>query len=81
MFISLLYGSGCLAEDQQTKVKIKYKYKKFEEFDFEDLKIEGETGAPGDLSITDRYKPKFINKLPFRKNFNAEIRKGIERVR
>ena len=61
--------------------KIIYKYKKYEKFDFEDLVIEGETGGPGDLSISSRFQKQFQNKLPYRKNFNAEIRKGIERVR
>lgn len=58
-----------------------YKYKKFEKFDFEDMVIEGETGSPGDLSVTSRFQRKFKNKLPYRKNFNAEIKKAVERVR
>ena len=61
--------------------KIIYKYKKYEKFDFEDMVIEGEIGAPGDLSITPRYQRKFKNRLPYRKNFNAEIRKAVERIR
>lgn len=61
--------------------KIIYKYKKYQKFDFEDLVIEGETGSPGDLSIIPRYQRKFKNRLPYRKNFNAEIRKSVERVR
>lgn len=61
--------------------KIIYKYKKYQKFDFEDLVIEGETGSPGDLSIIPRYQRKFKNKLPYRKNFNAEIRKSVERIR
>ncbi|MCF8057938.1 MAG: hypothetical protein K9K67_01470 [Bacteriovoracaceae bacterium] len=61
--------------------RIIYKYKKYQKFDFEDLVIEGETGSPGDLSINPRYQRKFKNKLPYRKNFNAEIRKSIERIR
>jgi len=61
--------------------RIIYRYKEFERFDFEDIVIEGETGNPGDLSIAPRYQRRFENKLPYRKNFNAEIRKGIERVR
>jgi hypothetical protein len=61
--------------------KIIYKYKKYQKFDFEDLVIEGETGSPGDLSINPRLQRKFKNKLPYRKNFNAEIRKSLERIR
>ena len=75
-----------LAQAQGTKIldaepKIIYKYKKYQKFDFEDLVIEGETGSPGDLSISPRYQRKFKNKLPYRKNFNAEMRKSVERIR
>ena len=66
---------------QAQEGKIIYKYKKYEKFDFEDLVIEGEIGSPGDLSITPRYQRKFKNRLPYRKNFNAEIRKAVERIR
>lgn len=71
---------------QGTKVlegepRIIYKYKKYQKFDFEDLVIEGETGSPGDLSIAPRYQRKFKNKLPYRKNFNAEVRRSLERIR
>lgn len=65
----------------QGKQQIIYKYKKYQKFDFEDLVIEGETGAPSDLSISPRFKRVYKNPLPYRKNFNDEIRKGIERVR
>lgn len=58
-----------------------YRYREYERFDFEDLVIEGETGSPGDLSITPRFQRQFDNKLPYRKNFNAEIRKAAERTR
>lgn len=68
-------------ESNAADKKVVYRYKKYEKFDFEDLVIEGETGGPGDLSISPRYQRKFKNKLPYRKNFNAEIRKGVERVR
>lgn len=61
--------------------RIIYKYKKYQKFDFEDLVIEGETGSPGDLSIAPRYQRKFKNKLPYRKNFNAELRRSVERIR
>ena len=64
-----------------SKVNVVYKYKKYQKFDFEDLVIEGETGSPGDLTVGSRFQRKFRNKLPYRKNFNAEIRKGIERIR
>ncbi|MCO4792511.1 MAG: hypothetical protein KC493_02270 [Bacteriovoracaceae bacterium] len=70
--------SGVIIDE---KNRIKYKYKKYQKFDFEDMVIEGETGSPGDLSIVPRYQTRFKNRLPYRKNFNAEIRKGVERIR
>ena len=79
LFILLMAFTSVKA--QESKKNIVYRYKKYEKFDFEDLVIEGETGGPGDLSIAPRYQKKFKNKLPYRKNFNAEIRKGVERVR
>ncbi|PIK14605.1 hypothetical protein [Halobacteriovorax sp. JY17] len=79
LFILLMAFTSVKA--QERKKNVVYRYKQYEKFDFEDLVIEGETGGPGDLSIAPRYQKKFKNKLPYRKNFNAEIRKGVERVR
>lgn len=79
----LFAASSSWGQQVETKggEKIIYKYKKFQKFDFEDLVIEGETGNPGDLSIRPRYETKFKNPLPYRKNFNAEMKTGIEVVR
>lgn len=77
----ILMISVSAKELQGSKVNIIYKYTKYQKFDFDDLVIEGETGSPGDLSVGSRYQKRFKNKLPFRKNFNAEIRKGIQRIR
>lgn len=76
LFSVLSYGKG-----QAASSNIIYKYKKYQKFDFEDLVIEGETGSPGDLSINPRVQRKFKNKLPYRKNFNAEIKRSLERIR
>ena len=65
----------------QEKDDVRFQYKKFEKFDFEDLVIEGETSSPSDLSIKPNYNKKFKNLLPYRKNFNSEIKKSIERIR
>ena len=73
----MTFSFSVLAE----KEKIIYQYKKYQKFDFENLEIEGESGGPGDLSIDRRFQYQFKNKLPYRKNFNPEIRKSIERVR
>lgn len=81
LFFILMFPFSLWSQEITSDPKVIYKYKKFEKFDFEDLVIEGETGGPGDLSISSRFQKQFQNKLPYRKNFNAEIRKGIERVR
>lgn len=74
-----LFFSTCLMA--QKKEQIIYEYKKYEKFDMDDLVVEGESGSPGDLSIDPRIKSKFKNRLPYRKNFNKEIRKSIYRIR
>jgi hypothetical protein len=61
--------------------KILYTYKQYEKFDFDDLNIEGDTGAPSDLSISPILEKRFTNRLPYRKSFTVEIKKGMERVR
>lgn len=81
LFINLSYAQQSGQASQSQDERVRYRYKEYEKFDFEDLVIEGETGNPGDLTIAPRYQRKFENKLPYRKNFNAEIRKGIERIR
>ncbi|MBT3585927.1 MAG: hypothetical protein HN509_13555 [Halobacteriovoraceae bacterium] len=82
--IFLLISTSVMAQSGQRidkKNRIIYKYKKYQKFDFEDLVIQGETGSPGDISVDPRKNFDFKNKLPYRRNFNAEIRKGIERIR
>lgn len=66
---------------QEKEGKVTYKYKKYEKFDFEAMDIGGELGAPGDLSIAPRYQRKFENPLPYRKNFNDQIRNSVDRIR
>ena len=61
--------------------KIIYTYKQYEKFDFDDLNIEGGSGAPGDLSINQGQPKSYGNWLPYRNSFTVEIKKGIERVR
>lgn len=73
-----------IQEGKETMVngkKIVYTYKQYEKFDFDDLNIEGDTGAPADISITPGYEHTYKNRLPYRKSFTVEIKKGIERVR
>ena len=72
------------ADGQEAKVgnkKVIYTYKQYEKFDFDDLNIEGDSGSPNDLSISPIHEKRFTNRLPYRKSFTVEIKKGIERVR
>jgi len=80
MAFILLFSFASFTCSGQEK-DVRFQYKKFERFDFEDLVIEGETSSPSDLSIKPNYNKKFKNLLPYRKNFNSEIKKSIERIR
>lgn len=68
------------AQNKPSK-SIRYEYKKFEKFDFDEIGVEGEAGSPGDLSITPRTRNEFRNKLPERTNFNKEMKKAVEVIR
>lgn len=63
------------------KGKVKYQYKKYERFDFNAIDVEGEQGSPGDLSVANRFRKKFRNKIPERKNFNKEMKRALDNVR
>jgi len=78
--IFLLLVSSLSSVFAQEK-KVNYEYKKYEKFDFEEIGVEGEAGAPGDLSISPRLKKEFTNKLPERKNFNKEMKKAVDGIR
>lgn len=63
------------------KKKVKYEYKKYEKFDFTSIDIEGGANSPGDLSISPRFRKRFRNKIPERKQFHREMKKALETVR
>ena len=65
----------------ESNKNIKYEYKKFERFDFDEIGVEGEAGSPGDISISPRMRKEFRNKLPERENFNLEMKKAINGIR
>jgi len=65
----------------QDKKNVRYEYKKFEKFDFNEIGVEGEAGAPGDISISPRLRNEFKNKLPERNNFQKEMKKAIDGIR
>ena len=72
------------SDGQEGKIgnkKVIYTYKQYEKFDFDDLNIEGDSGSMNDLSISPIHEKRFTNRLPYRKSFTVEIKKGIERVR
>jgi hypothetical protein len=69
------------ASAEQSKENIRYEYKKYEKFDFDEIGVEGEAGSPGDLSISPRLRKEFRNKIPERKNFNREMKKAIDGIR
>ncbi|MBH47146.1 MAG: hypothetical protein CME71_03145 [Halobacteriovorax sp.] len=79
--IMLMFFAASSHAQSSGEAKVRYQYKKYQKFDFEDIAIEGDTGNPGDLSIASRYQRKFKNRLPYRVNFNPEIARAVERVR
>jgi hypothetical protein len=78
LFLFILFVTSAMAED---KKNIRYEYKKYEKFDFDEIGVEGEAGSPGDLSISPRLRNEFRNKLPERENFNREMKKAIDGIR
>ena len=84
LLVSTTLQAQDFSEGQEGKIgnkKVIYTYKQYEKFDFDDLNIEGDSGAPNDLSISPIHEKRFTNRLPYRKSFTVEIKKGIERVR
>ena len=79
--ISLLIFFAAHIKAQSPKERVRYKYIKYQKFDFEDIGVEGDSGNPGDLSVASRYQRKFRNRLPYRVNFNPEIARAVERIR
>ena len=77
VLFSLFFGVG----HAQVKRKVIYEYKKFEKFDFEEIGVEGEAGAPGDLSVNPSPRKDYANRLPERKDFLPEIRKSASGIR
>jgi len=78
LFLFIFFVTSAMAED---KKNIRYEYKKYEKFDFDEIGVEGEAGSPGDLSISPRLRNEFRNKLPERENFNREMKKAIDGIR
>lgn len=84
LFLSLITQSAFAQaelEESQPGKKVIYTYKKYEKFDFDDLNIEGDSSSYGEISISPMQERTFKNKLPYKKSFAKEIKKGIQRVR
>lgn len=77
LFFTLITANLALAEEKQ----VRYEYKKFEKFDFDEIGVEGEAGSPGDISVSPRLRNEFKNRLPERQNFNREMKKAVEGIR
>ena len=74
---ALFFSSAANAQ----KRNVKYEYKKYERFDFDSIDVSGDSSSPGDLSISPRFRKKFRNKIPERKNFNSEMKRALDSVR
>ena len=79
IIVLLVFLSMSLFADD--KKNVRYEYKKFEKFDFDEIGVQGEAGSPGDLSVSPRLRNEFKNKLPERHDFNKEMRKAIDVIR
>lgn len=80
ILVFLFISSLAIAQDS-TDENVVYKYKQYQEFDLETIGVDGEVGAPEDLSLNSRFQKKFRNKLPIRRDFNPEIRRTVELIR
>ncbi len=80
VILCLCFVSLSFAQSNQKK-KVYYEYKKYEKFDFGVIDVEGGENSPGDLSISPRFRKKFRNKIPERKQFNNEMKRALDTVR
>ena len=78
----LLFSNMAVTQEEIVpKDKVIVKYRDSETFDLDELSVEGDGSTPGDLSVSDRFRNEFRNKLPHRYNFNPEIRSAVEAIR
>ena len=80
IFILVLIQVSTFSKSK-VKEKVIYKYKKFEEINLDEINVDGELGAPGEITISRRYLKRFKNRLPSKPNFDFEMMKGLERIR
>ena len=81
LLAALILCTCAWAQTPQPRRRIIYEYKKYEKFDFDEIGVEGEAGAPGDLSVAPAPRKDYGNRLPERKEFLREIRKSASGIR
>jgi len=80
--VLIIVGSSFnLALAQNKNKKVIYEYKKYEKFDFDEIGVEGQSGAPGDISVAPTPKSDWEGRLPERKDFLKEMRKSASGIR
>lgn len=80
MTVILIMISFASNAQESADKNIKYEYKKFEKFDLEEIGVEGNSGAPGDLSVIPSPQKTYDNRLPQKPNFHSEMKRGALRV-
>lgn len=81
IFAMLVITATSPLAQKSVNEKVIYKYKKFEQFNLDEISVEGELGAPGEITVSNRYLRQFKNKLPSKPNFHLEMMKGLDRIR
>lgn len=77
----VLFSVTCFAQQKRAEKKVIYEYKKFEKFDFDEIGVEGQSGAPGDISVAPTPRKDYGNRLPERKDFLKQMRKSASGIR
>ncbi|MCB9094432.1 MAG: hypothetical protein H6621_05115 [Halobacteriovoraceae bacterium] len=79
-FVLLVFSFNGFGKKESSKKNIVYKYKKFEQFDFDKFSVQGDSSSPGDISVNPRFRVKFKNKLPEKKSFNTEVLDSLDMI-
>lgn len=81
VIILLCLFSINLAQAEEKKQNIIYKYKDYEAIDLGSLEIKGKIIAPGDLTVVERERKKFDRELLEKTNFDIENKREIYNLR
>jgi hypothetical protein len=66
---------------QETDKNVRYEYKKYEKIDLGNLEVRGELIAPGDITVREAERQRFMMQMYERTQFDDFINKEIELVR